>query len=312
MEQSHRRITHALYLDGWQYEGGSRAVLLKDAEKIQPLEYTKEMKGSLFCPMCFTNLNRVPHDKEHNTANMAAHFRHLPAYSSVPCALRSQRAERKKYSSAETVKQAIDNEELVIVNSFLRDKPEQRIPGAAHPFDERQVEDIDGPEAEVPLGQHVGEQFKVPSKITTLRGICYNFDKNYYRYYFIPGYQHAIALTSLLNDVRDVEEEDDKPKLYFGKVKSSTHHGNPPKDNNIRMTYLEKSPKVIDFCIKTPHWLQNEHGIGDDSKDRYVLVYSKVKENGIGLCFNDLGWGELALVPEKYNYLLDNLYDNRG
>ncbi|EML0312893.1 hypothetical protein V3H46_03320 [Vibrio parahaemolyticus] len=311
MEQLHRRIAHALYLDGWQYEGGSRATLLKDAERIQPLEYTKEMKGALFCPMCFTNLNRVPHDREHNVANMEAHFRHLPTYSGVPCMLRSQRAEGKKYSSVEVVKQAIDNEELVIVNGFLKDKPEQRIPANARPFDEYQVEDVEGPEAEVPLGQHAGESFKVPSKITTLRGICYNFDKNYYRYYFIPGYQHAIALTSLLNDVRDVEEEDDKPKLYFGKVKSSTHHGNPPRDNNIRMTYLEKSPKVIDFCIKTPHWLQNEHGIGDDSKDRYVLLYGKVKENGIGLCFNDLGWGELALVPEKYNYLLDNLYDNR-
>ncbi|EGQ8131478.1 hypothetical protein C4C99_RS16525 [Vibrio parahaemolyticus] len=311
MEQLHRRIAHALYLDGWQYEGGSRATLLKDAERIQPLEYTKEMKGALFCPMCFTNLNRVPHDREHNAANMEAHFRHLPTYSGVPCALRSQRAEGKKYSSVEVIKQAIDNEELVIVNGFLKDKPEQRIPANARPFDEYQVEDVEGPEAEVPLGQHAGESFKVPSKITTLRGICYNFDKNYYRYYFIPGYQHAIALTSLLNDVRDVEEEDDKPKLYFGKVKSSTHHGNPPRDNNIRMTYLEKSPKVIDFCIKTPHWLQNEHGIGDDSKGRYVLVYGKVEENGIGLCFNDLGWGELALVPEKYNYLLDNLYDNR-
>ena len=190
----------------------------------------------------------------------------------------------------------------------MKDKPEQRLAANPKPFDEAQIDDIDGPETDVPLGLHDGESYKVPSTITSLRGICRNFDKNYYRYYFLPGNQHAIALTSLLHDVRGVKEEDDKPKLYFVKLKRSSHFGNPPGANNIRMTYLEKSSVVKDFCIKTPHWLQNEHGIGDDSVGRYALIYGKVSSNGIGLCFEDLGWGELALIPEKYTYLIEDVY----
>ncbi|WP_332398211.1 hypothetical protein [Vibrio metschnikovii] len=103
-------------------------------------------------------------------------------------------------------------------------------------------------------------------------------------------------------------EEDAKPKLYFAKLRNSIHHGNPPKDSNIRMTYIDKSSSVKDFCIKTPHWLQHEHGIGKDTEGRYVLIYGKVTESGLGLCFENLGWGELALVPEKYNYLIDDVY----
>lgn len=308
MEDQSRRIVYSYYLEGWVFEGGSRATLLKDAKMIKPDEYEVGMKDHLFCPMCFTNLIRVPHDKEHSTANMESHFRHLSRYKGVNCGLRSSQAPGKKYSSSESITQAIDNEELVIVDSFMRDKPEQRRSTNGRPFDGAQVEDIDGPETEVPLGVHDGETYKVPSKITSLRGICRNFEQNYYRYYFFPGYQHAIALTSLLHDVADVTEEDSIPKLYFAKLKNSVHHGNPPRDSNIRMTFLEKSSSVIDFCIKTPHWLQREHGIGDDTAGRYALIYGKVTESGVGLCFENLGWGELALVPEKYNYLIEDVY----
>ncbi|MGF1867555.1 hypothetical protein L4D15_20260 [Enterovibrio norvegicus] len=308
-EDLQRRIAYALYLENWSFENGSRAGLLKDAETVEPSDYSKDMKGHLFCPRCFTNLSRVPHDKDHSTSSMEAHFKHLPTYRHIGCMLRSTQGSGKKYSSIESVSQAIDNEELVIINSFMQDKPEQRVVGGARPFDEAQIEDVDGPESEVPLGQHDGQTFKVPSKITSLRGICRNFDKNYYRYYFLPGNQHAIALTMLLNDARKVTEEDDKPKLYFVKLQKSTHHGNPPGPTNIRMTFLEKSPHVIDFCIKTQHRLQNDHGIGDDTEGRYALVYSSVTSNGIGLCFKNLGWGEIALIPEKYNYLIEDVYN---
>lgn len=308
MEELHRRIVHALYLDDWAYEGGIRVTLLRSAQRVKPDDYESGMKDHLFCPMCFTNLIRAPQDKDHSTSNMEAHFRHLPRYKGVPCDLRSTKAQGKKYSSFESVTQAIDNEELVIVDSFMKDKPEQRPVGTRRPFDEAQIEEMEGPEAEVPLGVHDGETFKVPSKITSLRGICRNFDKNYYRYYFLPGYQHAIALTALLHDVEKVKEVDLKPKLYVARLKNSIHHGNPPTDTNIRMTFLDKSPSVIDFCIKTPHWLQHEHGIGADTEGRYALIYGKVTESGLGLCFENLGWGELALVPEKYNYLIDDVY----
>ena len=307
MELLQRRIAHALYLQNWKYEDGLKVTLLKGAQRIQPSEYEDEMKNALFCPVCFTNIIRVPQNKEHTTSNKEAHFRHIPKYKNILCELRSKKAEGKKYSSVEAVTQAIDHEELVIVSSFMKDKPEQTTP-SSKPFNDAQIDDEDGPDTEVPLSIHNGETFKVPSKITSLRGICHNFDKNYYRYYFLPDNQHSIALTSLLNDASLITDIVEKPKLYFVKLKNSLHHGNTPGDNNIRMTYIESAPTVKDFCIKTKHKLQHEHGIGDKSTGRYALVYSKVTKNGIGLCFENLGWGELALLPEKYNYLIDDVY----
>ncbi|CAG22428.1 hypothetical protein [Photobacterium profundum] len=310
MEETQRRIAFAWYLEGWKYEGGSRPRLFVDGERIKPTEYENRMHHHLFCPVCFTNLSRVPIDADSDTttASMEAHYRHLPSYSAIPCDLRSVQTSGKKYTSTESVTQAIDNEELVIVSRFMQDRPVQAIVGQPRPFDEAQIEDEDGPETNVPLGIHDGDSFTVPSKITSLRGICRNFGRNYYRYYFLPGYQHAIALTSLLHDARDVTETDNKPKLYFVKLRGSTHHGNPPGGSNIRMTYIERSSSVVDFCIKTQHWLQHEHGIGDDSNGRYALVYGKITKNGIGLCFEHLGWGELSLVPERYNYLIEDIY----
>lgn len=40
------------------------------------------------------------------------------------------------------------------------------------------------------------------------------------------------------------------------------------------------------------------------SADPAQSVYGVVKKSGVGLCFNKLGWGEFAILPEKYNDLL--------
>ncbi|VAW56386.1 hypothetical protein MNBD_GAMMA07-2730, partial [hydrothermal vent metagenome] len=47
-----------------------------------------------------------------------------------------------------------------------------------------------------------------------------------------------------------------------------------------------------------------EKGINDDSKGRIVIIYGKVTVSGIGLCIENIGWGEFALLPEKYNHFL--------
>ncbi|PNQ53825.1 hypothetical protein C1141_19175, partial [Vibrio agarivorans] len=248
MNQASRRIAHALHKEGWSFEEGLRASLMRNATRIKPDEYDVDMKGSLFCPVCFTNLNRVPHDKDHTTSNKDAHFRHMSKYKRVPCVLRStKKVQIKKYNSLESVNQAIDNEELVIVSAFMKDKPVPCLPKDPQPFAVPQFDDIDGPETEVPLGVHNGQSFKVPSKISSLRGICRNFDKNYYRYFFFPGYRKAIALNSLIRDARNIKKEERKPKLYVVKLQNSSHFGHPPRDNNIRMTYIESSQEVKDF-----------------------------------------------------------------
>ncbi|WP_208201221.1 hypothetical protein [Aeromonas dhakensis] len=72
------------------------------------------------------------------------------------------------------------------------------------------------------------------------------------------------------------------------------------------MTYLENNAKGVgDFCLKSQDKDQKAHGIDDNSIGRILIVYGSVKQNGTGLCFQGLGWGEFSLLPEKYNYLLD-------
>jgi hypothetical protein len=69
-------------------------------------------------------------------------------------------------------------------------------------------------------------------------------------------------------------------------------------------TYLSCNNRVKDFCIKMQYKDQIERGIREDSVGRYVVVYGIVTVNGIGLCFERLGWGYYGLLSEKYSPLL--------
>lgn len=306
MKESNRRIRYALHLNGWCYEKGNEVVLKRDAVKVVPSEYVKEMDGAIFCPGCKTNLNRIPKDKEHTSNGRSAYFSHMQKYTDIKCNLRSVKPECKKYDTYEEAQKAIDDENLVIVKGFIKNKPE--LPSRlGSVYDETPVEDMLGPLADVPIGRHHGEVFRLPSKITTVAGICRNFDDNLYKYYLFEHQQHAIMLSDLLQDVSSVSEPNDKPKLYFGKIESTNHLGQYKRPTNIRMTYLKNDMKaegVAHFTIKLTDEKQKAHGIGDNSVDRIVLMYGVITENGMGLCFNSLEWGEFALLPDKYSYLL--------
>lgn len=301
---SKRRIKYALQLAGWSYENSNQDKLKRDAVRVTPSEYRSEMDGSLFCPVCYTNINRVPKQKEHFSNGREAYFCHLAAYKEIKCDLRSSKPEGKRYETYEEARKAIDDENLVIVDGFIKDKPE--LPDeAGGEYDETPVEDMDGPISDIPIGRHRGESFKLPSKITTVAGICRNFDENLYKYYYFPNQKYSIRLVDLLHPVEKIQEEDDEPKLYFGTIESTTHLGEHKRPDNMRMTYLKNDQMgVQDFCIKLQDMHQKSHGITDASVGRTVIVYGKVSDNGTGLCFKNLGWGEFALLPQKYDGLL--------
>lgn len=302
--ESNRRIKYALQLPGWSFENGNRDQLTRDAVKVTPSEYQVEMDGSLFCPVCYTNLNRVPKQKEHFSNGREAYFCHLAAYKEIKCGLRSSRPDGKRYDTHEEAKKAIDEENLVIVSGFVKEKPE--LPqDAGGEYDETPVEDLAGPISDIPIARHTGESFKLPSKITTVAGICRNFDENLYKYYYFPNQKYSIRLVDLLHPVEKIQVEDDEPKLYFGIIESTVHLGEHKRPDNIRMTYLKNNRREVqDFCIKLQDRHQKSHGITDTSVGRAVIVYGKVSANGTGLCFKNLGWGEFALLPRKYEDLL--------
>lgn len=295
------RIKFALYLKGWAFQGGYKDQLKKNSETILIDEYNPHMKGFIFCPECSANLFRSPEDKEFSSNGRVAYFAHSRG-TKTDCGLRTKRTEGKKYLTEEDAKRAIKNEELVIVEGFIKDKPIAPNKTPAE-YDASQVEDIDGPTANVPIGRHKGQIFKLPGKFKTIRGICNKFDENIYRYFYMPNGQHAIQLQDLLKNIETVTGEDEIPRIYYGKIIRSTNAGKTPQ--NIRMTKLEyKKSDYADFYLKLTDEKQQEKGIDDKSVGRVVLMYGKITTNGVGLCIENIGWGEFALLPQKYERLL--------
>lgn len=305
--ESNRRIKYALHLDGWNFEGGDRAVLRKNSTKTIPSEYLSMMDENIFCPVCFTNLNRIPKDKDFFSNGRNAYFAHKKTYKHIRCDLRSTRPEGKQYETYEDAQQAIDDENLVIVSEFLKDKP-IGFEGAGNEYDETPVEDAAGPLSDMPIGRHNGETFKLPSKISTVAGICRSFDENLYKYYCFPNQYSAVRLLDLLRPIVEVEDEDEIPRLYYGVIKNSFNAGQYPKPENIRMTELHCHSNIHDFFLKVTDRISQEKGINDNSKGRVVLMFGKVSWSGIGLCVKQLSWGEFALLPEKYDNLLTCKY----
>lgn len=119
----------------------------------------------------------------------------------------------------------------------------------------------------------------------------------------MPNSKIAVQLIDLLTDIQTVTEESNTPKIYYGIIQSSNNAGNSKQ--NIRMTRLKyRTATYPDFYIKATDELQSEKGIDDQAKDRVVLFYGVITMNGIGLCVENIGWGEFALLPVQYNNIL--------
>lgn len=295
------RIKFSLYLNGWLFQDGDKVQLKKNSDKVLVAEYTPQMKGSIFCPECSANIFRSPEDKEFSSNGRAAYFAHNRG-TKTDCGLRTKRAEGKKYLTEEDAKRAIQNEELVIVEGFIKDKPIAPNKAPAN-YDASQIEELDGPISDVPIGRHRGQEFKLPSKFKTIRGVCKKFDENIIRYFYMPNGQYAVQLQDLLKNIETVTDEDEIPRIYYGKIISSFNAGKTPQ--NIRMTKLKyRKTGFSDFYLKLTDEKQQEKGIDDNSVSRVVLMYGKITTNGSGLCIENLGWGEFALLPQKYESLL--------
>ncbi|OYQ04456.1 hypothetical protein [Pseudomonas mandelii] len=299
-----RKIAYAHHLPGWTVEGGNREAL-KASRRVTPDEYEEDMRGALYCPGCFTNVERTPKEKDLFTNQRDPFYRHLQRWSHVACVLRAKKPIGKRYDSWEEAKRAIEHEHLAIVKEFLQERPEIDLEPSGE-YDETPVEDMDGPISEVPIGRHQGESFELPSKITTVAGMCRNFEKNKDKYFFLPGAIHAVKLAELLTDVADLDrsvlDKPQKPKLYYGKILRSWNAGR--FNTSIRMTRLRCGQGAGDFTVKMPDGFCQAKNINDASVGRIVMFYGVITRNGGGIGAEHLAWGEIALIPKKYNELL--------
>lgn len=293
---------YALHLAGWDYETGDKSTLTSKGGKVLASEYQPMMKGKLFCPLCSTNLSRVPESKNITFDKKLPYFSHQRKYDQVPCVWRIKKS-AKQYATYEEMKRAIENRNLIVINDFLESPPVAQSKSTGT-YTSTSIEEIDGPVVGLSLGRHTGDEYDVPSRITTVRAITRNFDRNLKRYFVMPGTQQAIRLDGLLYDIADVTETDEIPKLYYGKILTSSALGS--SDSNIRMTRLVCHPDIVDFYFKAMAGISRDRGVGDGSTGRYILMYGKITENGIGLSISNPKWGSFDLLPEQYNYLLES------
>jgi len=297
------RVKFALHHPQWSYESGSRNLLQVEGTKILVSDYLPHMDGKLFCPVCCTNLTRMPKNKAVFSNGRKSCFAHLPTYSNIQCNLRSKKPEGQKYLNEEEAREAIEDNKLVVISAFLESSPETAgLVGGT--YDQSAIEDLNGPVTEIAIGRHFGDRFLVPTTLTTVNGICRNFDSNLYKHYIFPGSQAALRLIDVLVDLTSVEDVVSIPRLYFGRIISTRNAGINPKPTNLRMTWLEHHPSVKDFCLKDIDANQLAKGINDDSAGRIVVFWGTITESGIGLCINKPSWGEYALLPSKYDDLL--------
>lgn len=294
------RIKYALLLRGWTHAGGDTNILQRKAIKVIATEYETYMEDHLYCPVCFTNLVRTPKKKLLFSNGRRACFAHLSSYKHIACGLRSSKPEGKYYSTEEEAS-AIASNELVVVSSFIVQSPSIS-EECSEVFGQAQVEDIEGPEADVPISRHRGLPSELPMQQQTVRAICKSFDSNLYRYYRFPGKHAAIRLVDFMTDIASVTGTDPNPRLYYGVIERSFKTG--IKSTHIRMTEIKCHSSVKDFYLKDTDGAQAKKGIADQSKGRIVLIWGSIEKSGIGLCIDRPGWGEYALLPDKYNKLL--------
>ena len=296
------RIAYAWWLAGWDHEGGDRIELKRRAQQVTPAEYERTMENEIYCPGCFTPLFRSPKEKPMFSNGRSARFNHYAAFSDIECGLRAPKVEGISFDNEELAKQAIADGILHVVHSFRSNAPEAAAGGGGGGAVVAFVDDHDGPKSNYAISRHKGENFELPTKITTVGAICRNFDENLYSYYLLPSRKNAVLLSAELKNIAEVETIDETPRLYFGKILRSFNAGRTPQ--NLRMTKLQCHPNIADFYIKAIDGEQTSKGINDDSAGRIVLFWGRIVENGIGLGLDRPGWGEYALLPEKYERFL--------
>ncbi|HFF8974404.1 hypothetical protein NAE95_02340 [Serratia marcescens] len=309
-----RRIAYAYYDPNWDKRIHGIPLLIRN--EVEPLDYQSVMKSHLICPQCYEPLIRVPSDPESSIMSNGrdALFRHLPDPDAPFCLLRSGSVTGKRYSNEEEAKKAVEDEELIVINGFLQEKPEND-PREPHNGDEQPIdtyyESKDGPIVNVPVARHNGQTFKLPSKITSIQSLCTNFRKNYYREIFVvdeSGHSLRYLFCDTLKDVNHINNEVEIPNFYFGQISKIDKHIN----HSTIWIKLATPRNYADFRVRVPNKVAEPRGIvSGKAENRIVVFYASIESVGTGYWTKELTWGEVALLPDKYKDFLLTDYERK-
>lgn len=299
------RIKFAYYHPTWVYEGGDQLLLKEQSESVVATDITEEMEEHIFCPECSTNLTKSPKHAQRFRNGRRSCFVHWPSYQDVSCSLRSSQPVGMRFETEELATQALDREDLVLINQFMTAPP--MAPEGVGPYQQTPVEDLNGPVSNIPISRHGGQTFRLPTRISSVQMLCRNFDRNLHRYYQLPGRANPQPLFELLYPVTSITAEDAGPKLYYGRIQESFVNTQNPRPDNIRMTRLVSGNQIVDFYVKQRNGEQLQKGIDEEKIGQYIIFWSAITSNGVGLCAENMGWGEYALLPDRYTRLIEAL-----
>jgi hypothetical protein len=98
---------------------------------------------------------------------------------------------------------------------------------------------------------------------------------------------------------------EDKEYNSLGKKAFYSHSRSHTPECSLRVKKAEeKKFENEELAKKAIDENSQEHGIDDESPGKIVIIFGKITESGIGLCIERFGWGEFAVLPDKYTHLL--------
>ncbi|KHT02774.1 hypothetical protein RC91_12490 [Pectobacterium brasiliense] len=301
-----RRIAYAYFDPDW--DKSTMPILVLNRTEVEPLDYEAEMRGHLHCPSCYEPLLRVPGDPAvaimANGAN--ALFRHFPDENAPYCRLRSGIMVGKKYDSEVEAAKAVEDGDLIIISGFKQERPQnnsrQQDEEHAEPV-ETEFESEDGPPINVPASRHEGQTFNLPSKLTSVQSLCTNFRQNFYRDIHVAVGEHVYhyVLADCLKEAAEIDGEDDVPKFYFGEIVRFLRF------DHTSHVFLRHPllPGNVDFRISARNEDLDARGITQaNALRRILLFFGKISSCGAGYWSKDKAWGEIAILPAKYEDFL--------
>ena len=138
--------------------------------------------------------------------------------------------------------------------------------------------------------------------------MCANFIHNYYREIYLldeDGRAKRYRFCDSLKNINELREECDEPRFLFGaifRVEKFKGH------SNIWLR-IDNSTPYRDFRIRITNDTAEGRGfLNDRNLGRIAMFYSKVNGAGLGFITPELGWGEVALLPDKYDDFLNRVY----
>jgi hypothetical protein len=307
MEEKKHRIAYALYSEQWKYAVNAPILLEELSEEVVPEDFSEEMKGKIFCPLCKTPLTRSPSLTSVSSNGITAHFKHGSKelyIESKKCGWRTPSAQGLKYNTEEEALRAIENQDLSIVNAWMEQPPtiKNDIDDSGE-YDQTAIEDENGPETELAIGRHNGESYKLPSRLSTVMALCKEFPKNLKKGFFFPNSQLPMLLSDQLYSVSSISNElPERETLFFGKIIGY-------RRLSRRNVIMLSTNGIEEIKIYTDPDFDKRKRIDRDSVGRYVLFSAKLYWESTGdiVACKVLRWGAYSLLPEKYNKFLPGI-----